>query len=202
MLPNPLHPMIVHFPVVLSVLLPLGAFGALYAIRSGARPMRAWGVALAMAAALTLSSWVAVETGEQQEEKVESVVGESRLGTHAQAGQALLAVSAGVLALLALGLLPGNRGKAARYVGAASTLALVVMAYRVGHSGGEMVYSYGAASAYAGGAPVSGGATVGGAATGTVAADTTAAFEPGRSGEAGESEEHERGERGERRRRD
>lgn len=36
MLPNPLHPSIVHFPVVLAFLLPLFAAGALWAIRLGA----------------------------------------------------------------------------------------------------------------------------------------------------------------------
>src|SRR5512146_2865702 len=67
MLPNPLHPAIVHFPIVLAFLLPIFSFGALWAIRRGARFRRAWGIPLALSAALALSSWVAVETGEGQE---------------------------------------------------------------------------------------------------------------------------------------
>ena len=156
--------------------------------------MRAWGVTLAMSAALTLSAWVAVETGEQQEERVEDVVGESRLGTHAQAGQALLAVSTGVLALLALGLMPGNRGRVARGIGAASTLVLGVMAYRVGHTGGEMVYSYGAASAYTTGAAGEGAGGEQGERGERAARDSTA----GASRESREKESEERGERNER----
>lgn len=147
-LPNPLHPAVVHFPVVLAVLIPLVALGALYAIRSGARPLRAWGVTTAVAAVLALSAWVSVETGEDQEEKVEDVVGESRLDAHAQLGETLLFTSAGVLVVIALGLMPGKPGRAARVAGAIGTLAVAAVAVRVCHSGGQLVYKYNAASAY------------------------------------------------------
>jgi uncharacterized membrane protein len=60
MLPNPLHPAIVHFPIVLAFQLPIFALGALWAIRHGARFRRAWLVPVALSAALVLSSWVAV----------------------------------------------------------------------------------------------------------------------------------------------
>ncbi len=149
MLPDPLHPIVVHFPVVLSVLLPVVAAGSLWAIRSGARPLRAWGVLVAVAAALTLSAWVAVETGEDQEERVEKVVTETRLDAHADAGEALLFVTIGVLAVLALGVLPGDKGRIARYVGAVGTLAAATAAFKAGMTGGDLVYKYNAASAYA-----------------------------------------------------
>ena len=42
MLPNPMHPAVVHFPVVLAFLLPLFVAGALLAIRRGANARRAW----------------------------------------------------------------------------------------------------------------------------------------------------------------
>ncbi|MHB1097133.1 MAG: DUF2231 domain-containing protein [Gemmatimonadaceae bacterium] len=184
MLPDPMHPIVVHFPIVLSILLPIVALVSLYAIKGGARPRRAWGVAVAVAAALTLSSWVAVETGEQQEERVEEVVGEARLDTHANAGETLLFTSVGVLAVLALGLMPGDKGRVARYAGAVGTLAVAGMAFRVGMTGGDLVYKYDAASAYTapGGAAGEGGA----AATG----------ESGKKDESGEKgESDEKGER-------
>lgn len=149
MLPDPLHPVVVHFPVVLAILLPVVAAATLWAIAKGARPMRAWSLSIAVAAALTVSAWVAVETGEDQEERVENVVGESRLSTHADAGRALLFASVGVLAVLGLGLMPGDKGRIARVVGAVSTLTVAGAAFRVGATGGDMVYKYNAASAYA-----------------------------------------------------
>ena len=156
MLPNPLHPAVVHFPIVLAFLLPLFAIGALVAIRKGARPLRAWSLPLAVGAALTLSSWVAVETGEDQDERVERVVAEQPLETHEERAELFLTLSGVVLLVLATGLAGGVVGRAGRITATAGAFALVVAGAMVGHSGGELVYKHGAASAYA---PTPAGAT-------------------------------------------
>lgn len=149
MLPNPLHPAIVHFPVVLAFLLPFFAFGAVWAIRRGARPRRAWSVPLAVAVALAVSAWAAVETGEAQDERVERVVAEQPLSAHEEMAETFLAASAGLVLIAAAGLIGGLPGRAARATAAVGSLSLVVGAALVGHSGGQLVYRYGAASAYA-----------------------------------------------------
>ena len=148
MLPNPLHPAVVHFPVVLAFRLPLFAVGAVWAIRRGARPIRAWSIPLAVAAALAASSWAAVETGEAQDERVERVVAEQPLSAHEEMAETFLAASAGLALVAAAGLIGGLAGRVARIATAVGSVALVVAAARVGHSGGELVYRYGAASAY------------------------------------------------------
>lgn len=148
MLPNPLHPAIVHFPVVLAVLLPIFALGAVWAIRRGAAARRAWAIPVGVAVALAVSAWAAVQTGEAQDERVERVVAERPLETHEEMAEAFLTAS-GVLALIAAaGLIGGVAGRAARVTTALGSVALVVFAARVGHSGGELVYRYGAANAY------------------------------------------------------
>lgn len=149
MLPNPLHPAVVHFPIVLAFLLPLFAIGASLAIRRGARPLRAWSLPLAVGAALTLSSWVAVETGEGQAERVERVVAEQPIESHEEAAELFLTLSAVLLLVTATGLVRGVVGRAGRITATVGAVALVVAAARVGHSGGELVYRHGAASAYA-----------------------------------------------------
>jgi uncharacterized membrane protein len=148
MLPNPLHPAVVHFPIVLAFLLPLFAIGALVAIRKGARPLRAWSLPLAVGAALTLSSWVAVETGEQQDERVERVVAEQPLEAHEERAELFLTLSGVLLLVSATGLVRGVVGRAGRISATVGAVALVVAAAQVGHSGGELVYRHGAASAY------------------------------------------------------
>ncbi|HET7565530.1 MAG TPA: DUF2231 domain-containing protein [Gemmatimonadaceae bacterium] len=149
MLPNPLHPAIVHFPIVLAFLLPIFALGALWAIRRGARFRRAWLVPVALSAALVLSSWVAVQTGEGQEDRVERVVPDQALDTHEDAAELFLTMSGVLLAVSAVGLVGGVIGRSARVVATVGTAALVVGVARVGHSGGQLVYQYNAASAYA-----------------------------------------------------
>lgn len=149
MLPDPLHPAIVHFPVVLAFLLPISAFVAIWTIRKGTRATRAWMVPLAIAAGLSLSSWVAVETGESQGERVERVVQEQPLDTHEEAAEAFLTGSVVVLLIAAAGLIKGPIGSIGRIGATVGAVALVAGAAYVGHTGGKLVYRYGAASAYA-----------------------------------------------------
>ena len=149
MLPDPLHPAVVHFPIVLTFLLPLFAIGAMVAIRKGARPLRAWSIPVVGAAALALSSWVAVQTGEAQDERVERVVAEQPLESHEESAELFLTMTGVMLVITGIGLARGVVGRAARLTATVGAVALIAAAARVGHSGGQLVYRYGAASAYA-----------------------------------------------------
>ena len=149
MLPQPLHPAIVHFPVVLVFLLPISAAVAIWTIRRGSRATRAWLVPLAIAAALSFTSWLSVETGENQDERVERVVQEQALETHEEAAEAFLTASIVVLLVTAAGLIRGPIGKVSRIAAGVAGIGLVAGGAYVGHTGGQLVYKYGAASAYA-----------------------------------------------------
>jgi uncharacterized membrane protein len=144
----PLHPLVVHFPIVLAVLLPISAGVALWAIRKGATPRKAWAVPLAVTSALALSGWVATQTGESQEDRVERVVARGALHGHEESAERFLVLSGVLVLITAGGLARGTVGRAARYVAAAGALGLVAAAIQVGHSGGTLVYRHGAANAY------------------------------------------------------
>ena len=148
MLPDPLHPAVVHFPIVLTFLLPLAALVALWHGRRQPGARGIWMLTTALAAALTASAWLAVETGEADEERVEQVVPEAALEGHEEAAERFLLLSAGVLVLAGAGLLRGRIGTAARLATTAGALGLVVAGIQVGHSGGELVYRHGAAAAH------------------------------------------------------
>jgi hypothetical protein len=150
MLPNPLHPAIVHFPIVLAFLLPLVAAVAVWRIHRGANHRRAWIAPLIAAGVLAVSAWAAVETGEDQDERVERVVASKPLSAHEEMAETFLASSAALVLIAGVGLIVGGIGRAARIVTAAGSAALLIVAARVGHSGGELVYRYGAAAAYTG----------------------------------------------------
>lgn len=150
MLPNPLHPAVVHFPVVLAFLLPLFVAGGFWALRRGVAPRRAWLLPTIVAGAIAVSAWVSVETGEAQDERVERVVNESAIEAHEELAETFLATSAVITVIAAAGLLGGITGRIARFSTLAGSLALVVVVARVGHTGGQLVYRYGAASAYTG----------------------------------------------------
>lgn len=144
----PLHPLVVHFPIVLSILLPISVLAALWGIRKSTTPRRVWAVPLAVAAALAVSAFVATETGENEEDRVERVVAERAIHGHEEAAERFLVLSGVLLVVAAAGLLPRTVGHAARLVTAAGAIGLVAAGVQVGHSGGTLVYREGAASAY------------------------------------------------------
>lgn len=148
MLPDPLHPAIVHFPIVFMILLPIAAAFALWSIRRGSRVRSAWAVPTAFAAGLTLSAWLAVETGEGQEERVENVVAEQAIHPHEEAAERFLVLSGVLLVISGAGLLDGRVGRVARLATIVGAVGVAGAGAQVGHTGGKLVYQYGAASAY------------------------------------------------------
>ncbi|HYD54687.1 MAG TPA: transglutaminaseTgpA domain-containing protein [Gemmatimonadaceae bacterium] len=148
MLGIPMHPLVIHFPIVFAVLLPIAVIAALVTIRRGASPRRAWTPPLALAAALTLSAFAATQSGGAEEDRVERVVGEQALHEHEEAGERFLVLSGVLLLVAAVGLAPRTVGQAARVVTAVGAIVLVGAGLQVGHSGGSLVYQHGAASAY------------------------------------------------------
>lgn len=149
LVPNPLHPAVVHLPVAIAVLVPIVAVTALVFIRRGARARTAWGVTVALLGALLLSGWVSLKTGEQQEERVEDVVAERSIHTHEEAAELFLVTTAAVLAISLAGLAGGKIGQAGRWVATLGTVGILGAGWNVGHTGGMLVYRDGAASAYA-----------------------------------------------------
>lgn len=149
MIPDPLHPAIVHFPIVLAVLVPFLAAGAFWAIQSEWLPRRSWLGILILQVALVGTVWIATETGEHEEDRVERVVAERHIEEHEEASERFLALAALVLPLAAAGMLAGRVGAINRALTIAFSLVALAAAGAAGHSGGELVYRHGAAMAYA-----------------------------------------------------
>lgn len=147
-LPDPLHPAVVHLPLALAMLAPFAAALAFVVIRRGWLPPRAWLAVVLLQGLLAGSAWFAVETGEDQEERVEKVVRESYIEEHEENAERFLRVAVVALVVSAGGLFAGRGGSVGRgatVVAAALALAAAVF---VGHTGGELVYRHGAADAY------------------------------------------------------
>lgn len=148
---EPLHPMIVHLPLALAVLMPLLAAGAFLAWwREWLPGRRVWVIALTLQAMLLATGIAALRSGEAEEDRVESVVGESILETHEEAAEVFVTATAVVLCLFVVPLvLPAEglrRGAAA--MAAVATLVVAALAVSTGKAGGELVYRHGAAAVY------------------------------------------------------
>lgn len=109
-MPDPLHPAIVHLPIALAMLVPLFAGLGLVVIQRGWLPVRVWAVVVLLQVLLVGSAFVALETGEDQEERVERFVAEDPIESHEDAAKRFLAVAGVGLVAVAAGLLPERRG--------------------------------------------------------------------------------------------
>jgi uncharacterized membrane protein len=147
-LPDPLHPVVVHFPIVFAALLPWIAFGALFATARGWRPGRAWAGVVLAAALVAGAGWMAEETGEDQMKRVEKVVGKDLVEHHAERAEHFVELAVATALLAAGGLFGGRIGRVARVATAIASLAVLGAVVLTGKSGGELVYKHGAANAY------------------------------------------------------
>lgn len=152
MLPEPLHPAIVHFPLVFALVLPILAIGALWRIHDGA-PVRTWGTVAFLAILAFGAGWVASRTGQAEEERVEDVLANHEpIHEHEEAAEFFLLVSGVTAGLAILGFAPGMIGRSSRLLALLGALAAAGAVGRTGLLGGELVFRHGAAEAYTGGA--------------------------------------------------
>jgi uncharacterized membrane protein len=145
------HPKIVHVPMALAVLMPLVAAAMLLAWWRGWVPARTWALATGLQAVLVVSALLAMRSGERDEEVVERVVAERFIEAHEEAAESFLVSAGVVLAAAVAGLILSKRRAGLPLAGLATagTLVVLVLGYRVGQAGGELVYVHGAAAAHA-----------------------------------------------------
>lgn len=145
----PLHPGIVHVPVGIAFVLPVIAVGVVVALARAEAPRWPFGVVVALLTFMTIGGFAAMQTGEDEEERVERVVDESLIHEHEEAAELFVYVAFTTLVISVGGLsLPDRWARVARITTAVASIALTGLAFRAGEKGGELVYRHGAAAAY------------------------------------------------------
>lgn len=164
----PLHPAVVHVPLGLAMVLPFVAIGLIWAIWRKWLPHGAWGIALGLQVLLAATGFVALQSGERDEEVVERVVPEAAIEAHEERGELFVWWNVGVLAFVLLPLVLRRAGSTSRLrleaLALLGMLGASFLAYRTGAAGGELVFVHGAAQAHIqrGAAPAQLPATTGG----------------------------------------
>ena len=143
----PLHPIVVHFPIVLGTLLPFLAILLWFGIKKWQLPPKVWALVSAVALVYALSGTAAVYLGEEDEEKVEKIISEKVIEEHEEAAE-LIPWIAGSLFLVSLGGFTVRYQKHAQVALIVLSLVGVAPLINAGHTGGELVYEHGAAIAH------------------------------------------------------
>jgi uncharacterized membrane protein (DUF485 family) len=148
--PLPLHPKIVHLPMALSVLVPFFSLALLLAWVKGWLPKRGWLVAVAMQLILVVTGYVALESGEEEEDRVEEVVGHDVIHEHEEAAELFFQASIAGLLLFAAAALVRKEPIARGLAGAAvlGSFAVLYLGVQTGERGGSLVYRHNAGAAY------------------------------------------------------
>lgn len=146
----PLHPALVHIPLGLAAVAPL--FGLYLAVQAwrGRSTRAMWIGLVALQAVLLAGGLAALDTGHDEEEKVERIVGEAAIETHEERAEVFL-WGAGLTLALAAAAAGFGSDKLRRGFGTAAVVGTLVtagLAVSVGEAGGRLVFQDGAASAY------------------------------------------------------
>src|SRR6476469_5199266 len=94
----PLHPSIVHIPIVLTFLMPVLILSFAWMIKTNKMAPKGWLLIVGLQLAVVISGYVSLETGENEEHTVEKVVSKDYIAAHEEAGE--IFVGSAVLALV------------------------------------------------------------------------------------------------------
>ncbi|HWR14126.1 MAG TPA: DUF2231 domain-containing protein [Terriglobales bacterium] len=147
---TPLHPALVHLPLGLAFIIPLLAIGFAWAIWTERIRARGWLLVVLLQVVLVGGGILAVNTGEREEDRVESTVPKQALKEHESFATQFVWLSGITLAVM-LGAAVSRRPSVLKAATAAAVIGSFLVAgaaLRVGHAGGQLVYTYNAGAAY------------------------------------------------------
>jgi uncharacterized membrane protein len=145
LLPNPLHPAVVHFPIVLLLLGAVVAIAAVFVRKYGVPALAAGLLVLG-----ALGTWGAVKSGESDGGLIENTAPQVNALVEAHETWAKRTLTISILAAFAAGggsVLMARWPRIARAVAVVAAVASIAAAYGVyetGHRGGALVYRHGA----------------------------------------------------------
>ena len=147
---EPIHPKIVHFPIALSMILPLLGGILTLAWWRGWLPRRVWLIVMILHGALTISAFVAMQTGETDERTAKNAVSIDLIRAHESSAELFLWSTVGALFLALIATVAEKEQEALRFaIGTVLFASLsLYLAIDVGHQGGQLVYKHGAARAF------------------------------------------------------
>lgn len=145
----PFHPIAAHFPIALTVIMPFLVLIFALMIKTGKMSSMAWLVIIGLQLFTTVSGYVALESGENEEDTVSRIVDKAIIHEHEEAAEIFVGVT---VVTLVLSIATFFLKKEIQYL---VQLAIVLLglvngylAFRTGEQGGKIVYKYKAPNAY------------------------------------------------------
>lgn len=145
----PFHPIIVHFPIALTFILPLLILVFAFMIKSKKMPHQTWLIIIGLQLFTTATGYIALDSGENDEDAVEKVLDKKLIHEHEEAAEIFVGATVVALVLsVAAFFLKTEIQFIAQLVVCFVSLTSCYLAYNTGSLGGELVYVHGATNAY------------------------------------------------------
>jgi uncharacterized membrane protein len=146
---TPLHPLIVHFPIALTFILPLMILVCALMIKKNKMTPKGWFIVVGLQMAIVGGGYISLETGETEEHEVEKGVSKKLIHEHEEAAEVFVG-SAVVALVLSLGAYFVKRelGFKLKLVVFVISLISCYLVFKAAELGGELVYKHGAFNAY------------------------------------------------------
>ena len=139
----PMHPKMVHVPMALCILMPMIAMLIWFGVRRSWFTPRVWLIAAVLQGATLAGGLAALNSGQDDGEKVEGYASEQALSTHESRAYWFLYVAGGNLVLCGVTFLLQRDRYRQQILGAVAIAGLFAgsyAGYRVGDAGGRLVY--------------------------------------------------------------
>ena len=141
--------MIVHFPLALTFIVPILVVIFAIMIRMNKMNPKSWLIIVGLQMVIVGTGYIALESGETEEDQVEKVVSKNLIHEHEEAAEVFVGSTVVALVLsIAAFFVRKEIGFPLKIVISLIGLVSSYLSYRTGHLGGELVYKHGAASAY------------------------------------------------------
>lgn len=145
----PLHPFMAHIPLVLALCLPIVIISSIVFIMKKKISPRFWWVPVIMQISIVVFSYIALETGEDQEDTVLQFVAKPFVQQHENAAEIFSGLGVILLGLMAVVLFVGESlARNLRFLTAVLSFIPLAAGLYAGRLGGAIAYTHGGAEAY------------------------------------------------------
>lgn len=145
----PLHPFMAHIPLVLALCLPIVIVSSIVFIMKKKISPRLWWVPVIIQITIVVFSYIALETGEDQEDTVLQFVAKPFIQQHENAAEIFSGLGVILLGLMAVVLFVGESlARNLRFLTAVLSLIPLAAGLYAGRLGGAIAYTHGGAEAY------------------------------------------------------
>ena len=146
---TPFHPLIVHFPLALTFILPILVIIFAFMIKTNKMSHQAWLIIIGLQMITTITGYVAMDAGENDEQQVEKVVSKKIIHEHEEAAEIFVGSTVIILVLSIAAYFLRKEIQFFVNLGVCFLgLISCFLAYRTGELGGELVYVHGAAGVH------------------------------------------------------